>query len=184
MDTSGHGLPGAGERSDCSEEEVFEGYVDEDSIGGGHDQWEEPTDGVAREVPAHVLTELKSVLTVRNHERERKRISRHGHQRGVEPASCDPPSKGGSDDTSHDQDPTTPGDYGQKGVEPMSRDPPMESCDNGEDPIPLALDTPDAPKLELDHPLPSIGHSPISLSAEMAAAIKGRKFRNTEDIFS
>lgn len=202
--TSGRGLPSEG--SDCSEEEVFEGYVDEDSIRGGRGQWEEPTDVVTHEVPAHVLTELKSVLTVRNHERERKRMHRHGHHGGAWPASCDPPikscDKGG--DGSHDQQLGTPGNKGveptscdkdgsdddqdptipdncQKGVEPVSCDSPMESCDKED----ISCAIPSVPgDLKLDQPLPPTGHSPISLSAEMAAAIRGRKFRNTEDIFS
>ena len=76
---SGCGLPKPREGSDCSEEEVFEGYVDEESTRGGCDQWEEPVDSTTREVPVHVLTELKNVLAVRKYERNRKRMDRHHH---------------------------------------------------------------------------------------------------------
>lgn len=68
--------------SECSsEEEVFEGYAEE-STGNGCGKWEGPThmSSDSEEVPMHVLKELKTVLTIRNHEREERRAFRHRHK--------------------------------------------------------------------------------------------------------
>lgn len=151
------------EGSYCSEEEVFEGYVDEETIGG--DVWEEESRGDgARQVPAHLLTELKSVLTIRNHERERKKMHRRGNQlRGVEPT---PPLEASEHDGENDrlQPEHQQGDKYKVG----------DATAAERDSIPLSTQTYQ----------PSTDRFPLSLSAEMAAAIRRRQPTHTEDVFS
>jgi hypothetical protein len=203
-------LPGEG--SNCSEEEIFEGYVDEESTRGGCGEWEEPADNASREVPVHVLTELKNVLAVRKHERERKRMHHHGNHGGAGSISRDTEEMCDNKAAIVSHDPPK-----------ESCDPPKESCDLPYEPCSgkrnTALDStaserssePGKPLSPPELILPSVDcsslaepddHShllpdkllstnepdkvPLSLSlpAEMAAAIRGRKSRNSEDIFS
>lgn len=206
------------EESSCSEEEVFEGYVVEDTITGGHGMWEEPTDD-AHEVPAHVLTELKNVLTIRKHEREMKKMRRRGHQpretfeasegtrnisrlqqEGIGPVlSCQQEEKtsatAGHQNSTPDlsQDPTPLSENST----PLTQDPAPLSQDStpgiSQDPTPLSQGT-TPPSQDSTHPTQTCTHDQLvppadrflllSLSAEMAAAIKKRKPTHKEDIFS
>lgn len=185
--------PDQEEDSCCSEEDVYEGYVQESDLKGGRSHWEELEDeGVAkaesREVPLHVLRELKNVLTVRNSERDRRRVQRHGNTLSHDAAlqshdhqsttatpslshaalqSHDPQSTRASPSLSHDH---------QSRQQEVSHDA-AHSCD------PTPSD-PNSPPLGLpldDHTPP---HNPAALSIEMAAAIKNRKLKNIEDVFS
>lgn len=147
--------------SGCSEEQVFEGYVCEDDLNDGRGQWEGLEDAeVGGEVPVHVLTELKNVLTVRNHERERKKRIRHSNAE----VSCDQPPE------SHDQ----------KGVElevPVSHDQHHHKRSHEQ----RSIDHESHLHAKIT---PQTDHSPLQISAELATAIRARTMKNSEDIFS
>ena len=164
-DSASGATPTSDGGSDCSEEQVFEGYVCEDDLNDGCGQWEGLEDAeMGSEVPAPVLTELKNVLTVRNHKRERKRRLRHGNA-----------------EVSHDQ-PSASESHDQKGVEqevPVSHDRHRSSVD-GDKWEPTSHD-----QLNTDHkPHDQTDHSPLQISAEIATAIRARTKKNSEDIFS
>ena len=171
-DSASGATPTSDGESDCSEEQVFEGYVCEDDLNDRCGQWEGLEDAeVGSEVPAPVLTELKNVLTVRNHERERKRRLRHGNAE----VSRDQPSAS----ESHDQ----------KGVEqevPVSHDRHRSSVDRARDKWePTSHDQPNADHKPHDqHIHAQTDHSPLQISAEIATAIRARTKKNSEDIFS
>lgn len=87
--------------SECSEEEIFEGYVfgSDNDPKNGCDQWVGLT-GETEDIPLHVLTELKSVLTVRNEEKTRRRLLR---QKTLPPAVLDNQGNRAGHAESHDQ---------------------------------------------------------------------------------
>lgn len=184
-----------------SEEEVFEGYVHEDDLKSGSGQWEElQEEGVAKaksqEVPLHVLRELKNVLTVRNSERDKRRMHRHGHRR----------SKNKQEVShqvalqSHDLQSTSP--IGQS-QELVSHDHPLQSHDHqpsSKSQEVLQHDALTGHQVSQDDVLQSHDHQSSAVdappllqhdhtpnqypAAEIAAAIKIRRQKNTEHVFS
>lgn len=153
------------QNEESSEEEVFEGYVDDDDLVGGRGRWEElEEEGEVgrKEVPLYVLRELKDVLTVRNSERDKRRMRRRGDRAGKR--SLDQQRDVSCDNSLQSRD-----------MPVLSHDMPMQSHDRQP-----AIHTPSG------LPLPQIDISANTspLSSELAAAIRNRRVDQNEDIFS
>lgn len=118
----------------------------------------------SQEVPLHVLRELKNVLTVRNSERDRKRLQRHGNQPGSTSKSSS------KEEVSHDH----------QSHDPQSPTPPPSQAAHD-----IGLRSHDH---HHDQDAPLFHENPVtmttSLPTEMAAAIKNMRLKNSEDVFS
>ncbi len=179
--------------ADLSDEEVFEGCVQEDEASGHEPLWEEGGPPTSPEVPAHMMTELKGVLTVRNHEREKRRLlRRHGGCTG-EPATPTLQQEGGQLATPTLQQggrgPATPtlqqGDTSPSNSPEPATERSLQEPTNSQVSKPSQTTKSEVP-LPGEHP--HLATPPITychaLSSEMAAAIRLRRQIQNEQTYS
>lgn len=187
MQQEGRGL----DEEEESEEEVFEGYTHEEDVGGGRGKGEESAEDAvaAKEVPVHVLTELKSVLTVRNYEREQRRMRRHDKLQETatqQPAATSHDHSETSCDQQQQQVPCKDASHDQHLTDIPDIQPPPKNDHTPKLPPPQDDHTPEEPSpppLALTPPPPASSHT-LLLLPEMAAAIRGRKNKTPEESFS